>query len=137
MIVDVYNQANQKIHLKSMLLLNSKVSEKKAAFLALQSIYGLGKNFALSICSIVGISPHVHIKSLNSAQLDLLIKSCRRLIPNNKKRENLEAVKALVKINSYRGTRHINALPARGQRTRTNGVTSKKLLSKFRSNLLK
>lgn len=118
-----------------MLLLGSNVSENKAAFLALQSIYGVGKNSAISVCNIVGVSSQVQLKELNSAQLDLLIKSCRRLIPNNKKRENLEAIKALVKINCYRGTRHIKALPARGQRTRTNAATSKNLLSKFRSKL--
>lgn len=118
-----------------MLLLGSNVSEKKAAFLALQSIYGMGQNTALSVCNIVGISAKVQLRELNSTQLDLLIKSCRRLMPNNKRRETLEAVKALVKINCYRGTRHINALPARGQRTRTNSATSKNLLSKFRSKL--
>ncbi|MEO5585881.1 MAG: 30S ribosomal protein S13, partial [Flavobacteriales bacterium] len=35
------------------------------------------------------------------------------------------SIKRLVDINSYRGTRHRNGLPVRGQRTRTNARTRK------------
>ena len=120
-----------------MLLLGSNVSENKAAFMALQSIYGVGHKFALAICNLVGISPQTKLNELNSAQLDLLTKTCRRVITSNKKRDNVEAVKSLVKISCYRGTRHMNALPCRGQRTRTNASTSKNLLSNRRAQLRK
>jgi small subunit ribosomal protein S13 len=116
-----------------MLLLGANVSENKAAFLALQAIYGMGTHSALAVCNLVGICPQIRLSELNSVQLDLLTKSCRRLVTSNKRREKVEAIKALVKISCYRGTRHINALPCRGQRTRTNASTSKNLLSKFRT----
>lgn len=115
-----------------MLILGANVSQKKAALLALQAIYGVGKNTATAICSLVGISPQTKLHELNSSQLDLLAKSCRGLITSNKKREKIESIKALVKISSFRGTRHINALPCRGQRTRTNAFTCKNQLSKIR-----
>ena len=118
-----------------MLILNTNVPENKAAFLALQEIYGVGSSSAIAICNLVGISPQIKLKSLNTSQLDLLVKSCRLLIPDNKIKDNIFAVKSLVSINSYRGTRHIQALPCRGQRTRTNASTSKTLLAKFRTRL--
>ena len=36
-------------------------------------------------------------------------------------------ISGLIKINAYRGRRIKNGLPARGQKTRTNGKTAKKL----------
>jgi small subunit ribosomal protein S13 len=116
-----------------MLLIGSNVSENKATFLALQAIYGMGKTRALAVCNLVGICPEAKLSELNATQLDLVIKSCRRLTPGNQKRDKVEAIKELVRISCYRGTRHINALPCRGQRTRTNAYTSKNLLSKYRS----
>nr|YP_025819.1 ribosomal protein S13 [Tupiella akineta]AAQ18778.1 ribosomal protein S13 [Tupiella akineta] len=118
-----------------MLLLGSNVSENKAAFFALQAIYGVGQKSAAAVCNLVGINPQTRLRELNSTQLELLTKSCRRLIASNKKREKVEAIKSLIKISCYRGTRHMNALPCRGQRTRTNAYTSKNLLSKLRNQL--
>jgi len=116
-----------------MLLLGSNVDERKVAFLALQAIYGVGPAKALSLCNLVGISPNTRLNELSIVKHDLLAKSCRRLVTSNKKRSIIESIKNLVRISCYRGTRHINALPCRGQRTRTNAFTSKNLLSKERS----
>lgn len=117
-----------------MLLLGSNVDERKVAFIALQAIYGVGPALALSLCNLVGISPNTRLNELSINQHDLLAKSCRRLVTSNKKhRKIIESIKNLVRISCYRGTRHINALPCRGQRTRTNAFTSKKLLIKERS----
>lgn len=118
-----------------MYLVGSNVSENKAAFLALQSIYGVGENTALAICNLVGISSQTKISELNAFQLECLTKSCRRVINRDKKRQNFENIKKLVRISSYRGTRHFNALPCRGQRTRTNAKTAKNLLVKARTHL--
>lgn len=118
-----------------MLILGSNVPENKAALYALQEIHGAGSRSAITICNLVGISPKVRLKDLNSTQLDLLVKSCRRLISKDHARNKIEAVKSLVSINSYRGARHIKALPCRGQRTRTNNSTAKTLLAKFRAKL--
>lgn len=118
-----------------MLILNSNVSENKAAFLALQEIYGMGSNSALAICNLVGINQNTKLKELNVAQLDLLVKSSNLIVSDNKLRLQISAIKDLVSINNYRGARHIKALPCRGQRTRTNASTSKKVLAKFRTKL--
>nr|AOC61552.1 ribosomal protein S13 [Gloeotilopsis planctonica] len=116
-----------------MIIIGSNVPENKAAFLALQAIYGVGESTALATCNLVGVHPKTKISQLNAAQLDLLTKSCRRIVKSNRKRANVEAIKNLIKISCYRGTRHLNALPCRGQRTRTNGKTAKNLLSKART----
>ena len=116
-----------------MLLSGSNVPENKPAILALQSIYGIGEKSALAICNLIGINSRTKLNQLNPMQADLLVKNCRRILKGNRKREVIESIKALVKIRCYRGVRHINALPLRGQRTRTNGFTSKNLLSKSRA----
>lgn len=118
-----------------MLIGGSNVPENTSAFLSLQAIYGVGPKYASALCNLVGISPQTKLSELNSGQLDLLMKNFRRLITSNKKRDHIESIKALVKISSYRGTRHLSALPCRGQRTRTNASTSKSILSKYRGQL--
>jgi small subunit ribosomal protein S13 len=37
-------------------------------------------------------------------------------------------IKHLIETNSFKGKRHLNGLPVRGQRTRTNSRTSRKLI---------
>jgi len=118
-----------------MLLIGDNVAENKAASIALQAIFGMGRHSANAVCNLAGISPQTRLKELTSAQLDLLTKSCRKLIPGNKRRERIEAIKNLVRISCYRGTRHMRALPCRGQRTRTNAYSAKTLLAKLRPQL--
>nr|AOC61510.1 ribosomal protein S13 [Rhexinema sarcinoideum] len=116
-----------------MIIVGSNISENKAAFLALQAIYGVGENTAIATCNLIGVNPQTKINELNATQLDSLTKNCRRVVKNNKKRANIEAIKKLVKISCYRGTRHLNALPCRGQRTKSNAKSAKNLLSKART----
>ena len=115
-----------------MLLLGSNISEKKVAFLAFQEIYGVGLSKSKALCNLVGIHPNTRLDNLNSIQLNLLAKSCRRLVQGNPKRKKIESIKSLIKISCYRGNRIRNGLPCRGQRTRTNGFTSKNIFSKER-----
>lgn len=56
---------------------------------------------------------------------------CNRLkIEKDFKINSSNNVKFLKDIRSFRGIRHLNKLPCRGQRTRTNAKTRKRLLSK-------
>ena len=45
--------------------------------------------------------------------------------------EKVVNIKRLIKMSSYRGFRHVQGLPSRGQRTHTNAKTSRKFRTKL------
>ena len=114
-----------------MLILGTHLNQEKSLFLALQAIYGLNDNNAFKICSLTGISPNAKLKKLRVNQLDKLVKICREEINNDLRRAVRNDIQRLIQIKHYRGTRHMFGLPARGQRTRTNAQTSKKIIKKI------
>ena len=113
-----------------MLILGALLSQNHALILCLQSIFGVNKNSAHKVCSIIGINPKTKLKQLNVYQLDKLKKVCRDVIDNTLFRTNIKNITFLMQLKHYRGIRHMLGLPARGQRTRTNAVTSKKVINK-------
>ncbi len=99
----------------------------KHVWVALTYIYGIGKSSALKICEKTWINPHVKIDTLSEDELDKVrevIRSeytvewdLRRVVASN--------IKRLIEIRCYRGIRHRNRLPVRGQNTKTNARTRK------------
>jgi small subunit ribosomal protein S13 len=115
-----------------MLVLGTHLKHEKAIFLALQAVFGLNYNNSLKICSLIGISPKTKLNKLRIGQLDDLIKVCREEVNTNLRRAVKNDIQSLIQIKHYRGTRHMFGLPTRGQRTRTNSQTSKKMINKNR-----
>lgn len=104
---------------------NVTIPTDKQVQISLTYIYGIGPKFASNICASTGIDPTTRVKDLTEAEL----KKLRDEIDSN---YNVEGdlqrvvagnVKRLKDIQAYRGVRHKNNLPSRGQRTRTNGRT--------------
>lgn len=104
---------------------NVTVPTEKQVQISLTYIYGIGPKFAQNICAATGIDPTKRVKDLSEAEL----KKLRDEIDSN---YNVEGdlqrvvagnVKRLKDIQAYRGIRHKNNLPSKGQRTRTNGRT--------------
>jgi len=95
---------------------------------ALQLIYGIGWYKSLIICSKIGLSYPFLFKYLNMYNKSLLIfildfytwleVRIKRLVYQN--------IKKYYDIMSYRGIRHKDSLPVRGQRTRSNARTKKR-----------
>jgi len=106
--------------------------DKKNIEIALTYIYGIGNTRALEILKLAEIKPQKRIKTLTDQEISKL----RDIIENNYvtegdlKRLVALNIKRLVQINCYRGRRHIQGLPTRGQRTKTNAKTRKKGRSK-------
>lgn len=104
---------------------NVTIPTEKQVQISLTYIYGIGPKYARDICVSTGIDPTTRVKDLNDAEL----KKLRDEIDSNYHVEgDLQRVvagnvKRLKDIQSYRGIRHKNNLPSRGQRTRTNGRT--------------
>lgn len=104
---------------------NVTVPTEKQVQISLTYIYGIGPKFAQNICAATDIDPTKRVKDLTEAEL----KKLRDEIDSNYHVEgDLQRVvagnvKRLKDIQAYRGVRHKNNLPSRGQRTRTNGRT--------------
>ena len=95
--------------------------------IALTYIFGIGKTNAASIIKDTGINPDTRVKDLTEEE----VAKIRDQIENNYtvegdlKREVALNIKRLTEIGCYRGRRHRNKLPVRGQRTKTNARTRK------------
>lgn len=93
--------------------------------IGLRAIYGIGQTTAKKILADVGVKPEIHVKDLTDAQAnalrDIVEKTLK--VEGELRREVLSNIKRLKEIGSYRGMRHIRALPVRGQRTKTNSRT--------------
>lgn len=104
---------------------NVTIPTEKQVQISLTYIYGIGPKFASNILAATKIEPTTRVKDLTEAELKKLRDEIdsnynvegdlQRVVANN--------VKRLKDIQSYRGIRHKNNLPSRGQRTRTNART--------------
>jgi small subunit ribosomal protein S13 len=99
----------------------------KQAWVSLQYLYGIGPALSYKILNEAGIAPETKVKDLTEVEVSKIreiIDKQFRVEGELRKEINLN-IKRLVEIGSYRGLRHRHALPARGQRTRTNARTRK------------
>ena len=103
------------------------IPDNKQLKISLTYIYGIGNSKSAKICKAVKIDPSKKIKDLTNEELDTI----RNYIEKNNKVEGdlklliNQNIKRLKEIGTYRGTRHIKKLPARGQRTKTNARTKR------------
>lgn len=98
--------------------------ENKRMEIALTAIYGIGRARAHTILDSVGIDHGAKAKDVDAdkeAKLREAVESFT--IEGDLKREVAANVKRFKDIKSYRGSRHAHALPARGQRTKSNSRT--------------
>ena len=101
--------------------------KQKRGCIGLTYIYGIGRSTALSILEKAGVDPDTKVDEWTDEEQGRI----RNVINEGVKVEGALrsevqlSIKRLVDINSYRGMRHRNGLPVRGQRTRTNSRTRK------------
>ena len=94
---------------------------------ALTLIYGIGWSRAVEILEQTKIPANKRVKEISDDE----IKTLTQIIEKNYRvegelREELnDNIKRLREISSYRGMRHAQGLPARGQRTRSNARTKR------------
>ena len=103
------------------------IPNDKQVWVALTSVYGIGRTTSKAILAAAKIEPTTRVKNLTEAdeqKLNEIISSkydvegdLRRLVTNN--------IKRIKDINTYKGLRHKAGLPVNGQRTRTNARTRK------------
>lgn len=101
------------------------IPTEKQVQISLTYIYGIGPHYAGEIVEKAKLDPTTRVKDLSETQLRTIREivdneytvegDLQRIVSNN--------IKRLKETNSYRGLRHKNGLPTRGQRTRTNART--------------
>ena len=101
--------------------------KNKRIEIGLTYIYGINLSFSQEITTKAKINPNTLVKDLNDQE----IISIRQVLNDQyqvegdlKRLENIN-IKRLIDIGTYRGRRHRNNLPLRGQRTRTNARTKR------------
>ena len=90
-------------------------------------IYGIGLTTSKKILAETGVNPDVRVKDLSEEDLGKLRDYIQEnlTVEGDLHREVSQNVKRLMEIGCYRGLRHRNGLPVRGQRTHTNARTRK------------
>jgi len=111
-------------------ILGNNLSNKKKIYIALTCIYGIGIPTSKKILKQLNISEDIKVADLNESNIaalrDILETEEYKLEGDLKRLISLN-IKRLIDINSFRGRRHLKGLPVRGQRTRTNNRTSRKI----------
>ena len=95
---------------------------KKISY-ALTYIHGIGLTSAKKIIERANINSETRTNNLTIEQTSALRKVIENIdlkLEGDLRRFNGLNIKRLSEINCYRGKRHRNSLPVRGQRTRTN-----------------
>ncbi|MCG8465284.1 MAG: 30S ribosomal protein S13 [Xanthomonadales bacterium] len=99
---------------------------QKHSWIALTSIFGIGRTRAYEICSGAGIEPSTKIRDLTEAEVEALRAEVGKFtVEGDLRREVAMSIKRLMDLGCYRGLRHRRGLPVRGQRSRTNARTRK------------
>jgi small subunit ribosomal protein S13 len=103
------------------------IPDNKQAWVALTYIFGIGPKTSLDILNKAKIEPTVRFKNKNDSEIGRIqdVINSDYTIEGELQRVITGNIKRLRDINSYRGLRHKNNLPSRGQRTRTNARTKR------------
>ena len=103
------------------------VPSSKRLVIALTYIYGIGRKFSNEICTSVGIDKNKRVNDLTEDETikirEFIDKSY--VVEGDLRRSVSTNIKRLTDLGCYRGLRHRNKLPVRGQRTHTNARTRK------------
>lgn len=92
------------------------------------SIFGIGLSRAKKICQATKIEPSTKVVSLSEKLLEEIRTAVEKYkIEGDLRREIATNIRRLEMIKCYRGMRHLRKLPVRGQRTRTNARTRKRV----------
>lgn len=102
------------------------IPDNKTVFIGLTKIYGIGQHKSTTILKEAGIDPNLRIHKLTPNQIAKIQKIIDKINTEGNLRKLVrDNIQRLKRIGSYRGLRHTQNLPVRGQRTRTNARTKR------------
>ena len=112
-------------------LMGHVLPEEKSIWIALTTIYWIGRERSRKILDQLKINYMKKVKDVTEEEQKMISYELKNyVLENDLKREVASAIKRLKEIKCYRGMRHNLWLPVRGQLTRKNARTAKKLLGR-------
>lgn len=100
------------------------LQNNKPILTALTRIYGIGRAKSQQILDELKIDSSTRVEKLTSAQIQTINQKLTTMpVEGDLRKQIHDNIQRLIRIGSYRGSRHHAGLPSRGQRTRTNGRT--------------
>ncbi len=107
-----------------MRILGITIPNEKRLEIGLTTLYGIGLARARGILDKAKVAHNKKAKDVTEDEENAIRKLVEEFkLEGNLKREKAQNIKRLRDIKSYRGVRHMRALPVRGQRTKTNSRT--------------
>ena len=103
------------------------IPTNKRLIIALTYIHGIGRTTAVEIADKLGIDHKTRVQDLTDAEVVQIREAidAEHQVEGDLRRNTAMNIKRLMDLRSYRGLRHRNQLPVRGQRTHTNARTRK------------
>ena len=102
------------------------IPRNKRVEISLTYIFGIGKSTSNKILEKAGVDKDTRVKDLTEEQVAQLRNAVEEYKIEGELRKEIRLnIKRLLDIKSYRGLRHRNGLPVRGQKTKTNARTRK------------
>ena len=110
--------------MKNLFFLNVYIPKDKNLEIGFSYIYGIGRIEAKRICRKLGLNSRMLIKDLNSQLLDELelYISFNYIYGFRLKRLKKQNIEKLVKLRSYKGSRHFFGYLVRGQRSKNKKI---------------
>ena len=103
------------------------IPTNKRVIIALTYIHGIGRTTAVEIADKLGIPHSARVQDLTDEEILRVRETIDAdyQVEGDLRRTTAMNIKRLMDLRSYRGLRHRNQLPVRGQRTHTNARTRK------------
>ncbi|AOL23189.1 small subunit ribosomal protein S13 [Erythrobacter litoralis] len=103
------------------------IPTNKRVIIALTYIHGIGRTTAVDIANKLGIPLSARVQDLTDEEVLRIRETIDSdyTVEGDLRRQTAMNIKRLMDLRSYRGLRHRNQLPVRGQRTHTNARTRK------------
>ena len=100
---------------------------EKRVEIALTYIYGIGRVSAERILADAKVDPSTRVRDLTDEEVKRIseVIDATQTVEGDLRREIAMNIKRLQEIGCYRGKRHRQGLPVRGQKTKTNARTRK------------
>lgn len=109
------------------------IPDAKNIWIGLTYVYGVGRPKSTEILKKLGIDPFKKVRDISEAEEKMINEMFKEMVLENDLRREVNGfIKRLKEIKCYRGMRHNLGLPVRGQVTRKNAKTAKKLLGRSR-----
>lgn len=109
-------------------ILGVNLDSSKKILYSLQGLYGIGKTRATKILAVAKVDPSTRLKDVDEEDFNKVrseVESGEYIIEGDLRQKIYRDISRLKTIKSYRGMRHKQGLPVRGQNTRKNARTRK------------